>query len=196
MRSRSASTCHCSISSRPSGGIADRGIVDPGSGPQVRRAPQNGARSVVLGLAGPAPQAAAALVAAGPVQTLRQVEAAYAAFGKMDGNAQLPPKEQELVDSAHREAFAAMSLIKLAGPEHVRKAARELWTSGDVLVSSWGFPRASADPSQGDAYQRHQAALKAFRLAARGALGYDDAVDLQVPAPDAGRPLGDGNSPG
>lgn len=88
----------------------------------------------------------------------------------------LTPELDAMWKEARGEAYAAMSLIELCGPQLVLDAARELWFAGDGLVSASSMP---TEPESDDlqsltAVTRHLRAMTAFRGAVRGALGYGD----------------------
>lgn len=96
---------------------------------------------------------------------------------KRDGPSNVLPPELETVwEKAEEETFAALSLIELCGPQPVLDAARELYEAGRDLIIEWSWPRRPRDEDVSRiraAHQRQQAALEAFRVAAREALGYD-----------------------
>ncbi|MFF1468026.1 hypothetical protein [Streptomyces mirabilis] len=87
---------------------------------------------------------------------------------------ELTPEQMAMLKEAEGEAFAALSLVELCGPYEALKAARELDFAGATLSHTFRMTR---DARVGgfdmvETYGRHQEALKAFRGAAREALGY------------------------
>ncbi|MEU3290494.1 hypothetical protein [Streptomyces longwoodensis] len=93
--------------------------------------------------------------------------------GKGNENRRLPPELEPMQQAAAREAYAALSLIELCGPQSVLEAARKLHKWGNALVGARAFVHCDNSGIQpGDVYAWQQEALLEFRNAARAALGY------------------------
>ncbi|MFC7989475.1 hypothetical protein ACFUV2_09240 [Streptomyces pilosus] len=92
---------------------------------------------------------------------------------------ELSPELKALITEAHEEALAALSLIELCGPLPVLETAEELEKAGLELMQVYSFPRSQENFTSAAqrATARHWAALKAFRTAARDALGYSNSGD-------------------
>ncbi|MFJ7090389.1 hypothetical protein ACIQWL_08990 [Streptomyces mirabilis] len=116
-----------------------------------------------------------------------QQEAAIALQGQRGEDGDVSAELREVEDAAHREMFAALSLIELCGPQPVLEAARELKEAGSRMVMIFSWRSESARSKRHDTYERQRVALDAFRSAAREALGYGS--DFRVPR-QLGRPEG------
>ncbi|MFJ8364309.1 hypothetical protein, partial [Streptomyces sp. NPDC093984] len=111
---------------------------------------------------------------------MMQTSAAEAVLGEIHTPSDSLTREQEArCAKAHEEAFAALSLIELCGPQSALTTARELDAAGYEMMQVYAFPRSQDNfmDAGAAAYGRHRDALRAFRDAARAALGYGDADD-------------------
>lgn len=109
-----------------------------------------------------------------------QTAAAEAVLGERHTPSDSLTAEQEArCAKAHEEAWAALSLIELCGPQSALDAARELDAAGFEMMQVYAFPRSQDNfmDAGAAAYQRHTNALTAFRDAARATLGYSGAHD-------------------
>ncbi|MEU0947669.1 hypothetical protein ABZ379_33955 [Streptomyces canus] len=108
---------------------------------------------------------------------MRQTTFAEAVRGQATGwSNSLPPELTAEAKEVNGEAFAALSLIELCGPQSVLDAAKELYSLGGNMGYVYSRPSdqtGETDPHY-EVYSRHVDALKAFREAAREALGYGE----------------------
>ncbi|MEU6394332.1 hypothetical protein [Streptomyces sp. NPDC046939] len=100
----------------------------------------------------------------------------------------LAPELVGQCERAQEESTAAVSLIELCGPLRVLEAARELHWAGEEVMHVFAFPTSQVgyESAESAVIARQYEAVKAFRSAARDALGYsasEDWAPSQPPRP-------------